>query len=1120
MVDENGEPLVLYRGIRGEAPGALNAEPRDGYNTFLSSSPAVAATYGMSDRFEVGSILPVYVKADRLIEFPVTKDKYGYNKFDKIGFDRRAATLRPGEVLVARQVVDIGPMGPEAYAVDPEKKYSYPSDIYALGKGASVKSATGNIGTFDPANPDIRYQKPKLTAEEKAKKDAEDADAKVTEALEKFAKSKTSEEAAKAASTLQSLRSSKTTVAQLQRLYNALPDKAKRALVKAPPTDFLAEWASKNVPELQRTTDLLSRMSGMTEQLLHGASQVSDRISRAFNKDPLLRARLEKVVYVSTLAQIDPSTNKINPELNTLYKGLGEEGQAIFKDVRDYYSDMGDLYTRLIKDNIDRSGASEEAKSAILAKLKIMFEPANRMRPYFPLMRRGDYWFSSGKGKDRRFHMFESMPERDAALEAFARSEGKSLQDMKESSEVKFGNNVTSLREFDKNTDKTLTDLLATVDKLDTGSAASKKELLDSVYQMYLHSLPEQSFRKHYVTRQDGGRAGFSTDFLRNFSQSAIQMSGQLARVKYGSQIRSSLMSARASIENQPQFEPFVEEMEKRAELDLVPPAHTKLDDIANIATRASYIHYLSGVSSALLQPLGILQTGINVLGARHGYLKSMNQIGKLMLVWNEFGISRKLPDGSTTYVFPTIENSKAINASLEEKQAIREMLARDVSQSTMSRELYGYRTKPTDRINTAGDKGVKVANLLLGGLMHHTERLSREIMYLASYRLSRAEGKSHAAAVNAAVKDTQDSLGNYSQYNRPRMMRNPVGKVILQFSTYPLHIASFLGSNFYKMMPLLNKEGKAEAAKIFFGTMGSTWILAGAAGFPLPVTATLMGFISFMFSLLGDDDELPDSLRKQNFTKWFNTVWLPGQLGPIEVFGQKLSDIVTTGPLSSFTGWDFSSRLGVNNLFLREQRETKSPRDDAMAIVMEKTGPSINMMLNYLDGVQAFKEGDYQRGVEKFVPAAARNILQAFRFDEEGAKDIKGIELITKGDFTTGELIGRAIGFQPSKLANLQKINASVKQEEIKMTNERNLLMRKLDIADRKGTDLGEKQFQSVLKEIDEYNLKYPLNEISGSDMSKHLDSKAKERAESMQGVAITKKTPADVQEMIELSR
>jgi len=159
VVGPEGKPLVLYRGIQGDAEGALNAEPRGEYNVFASDSPDVAASYGMPDETfgTPGSILPIYVKADKLTEFPVTVDRYGSRRFDKIEFDRRARLLAPGEVLVARQVVDIGPMAREAYAVDKEKKYSYYSDVYALGRGTSVKSAIGNRGTFDPSKKDIRF---------------------------------------------------------------------------------------------------------------------------------------------------------------------------------------------------------------------------------------------------------------------------------------------------------------------------------------------------------------------------------------------------------------------------------------------------------------------------------------------------------------------------------------------------------------------------------------------------------------------------------------------------------------------------------------------------------------------------------------------------------------------------------------------------------------------------------------------------------------------------------------------------------------------------------------------------------------------------------------------------
>lgn len=51
--------------------------------------------------------------------------------------------LRPGEVLVAKQVIDYGPRG--NIKIDPERLYSYPSDIYAWGKGTEVKSAVSPV---------------------------------------------------------------------------------------------------------------------------------------------------------------------------------------------------------------------------------------------------------------------------------------------------------------------------------------------------------------------------------------------------------------------------------------------------------------------------------------------------------------------------------------------------------------------------------------------------------------------------------------------------------------------------------------------------------------------------------------------------------------------------------------------------------------------------------------------------------------------------------------------------------------------------------------------------------------------------------------------------------------
>lgn len=156
IVDAEGNPLKLYRGMRGDyISTADRMEPRKGYAMFFSTSPWVAASYGNPDAYETfpepGAIFPVYVKADTLKEFPVKIDYYGARRFDMFAFDTVASRLGPGEGVVVRGVVDIGPRAHPRF--DPEKKFSYPSDIYSFGRGTQIKSAVSNIGGFSPDDP-------------------------------------------------------------------------------------------------------------------------------------------------------------------------------------------------------------------------------------------------------------------------------------------------------------------------------------------------------------------------------------------------------------------------------------------------------------------------------------------------------------------------------------------------------------------------------------------------------------------------------------------------------------------------------------------------------------------------------------------------------------------------------------------------------------------------------------------------------------------------------------------------------------------------------------------------------------------------------------------------------
>jgi hypothetical protein len=396
---------------------------------------------------------------------------------------------------------------------------------------------------------------------------------------------------------------------------------------------------------------------------------------------------------------------------------------------------------------------------------------------------------------------------------------------------------------------------------------------------------------------------------------------------------------------------------------------------------------------------------------------------------------------------------------------------------------------------------------MVVGGLLHSTERLSREILFLASYRLSKRKNPniSEEDAIDQAVQDTNDALGNYGEYNRPMIMRNAGGKIMLQFQMYPLHVTLYLMKNFKRMIPFLNKEGKAEAAKIFWGTMASTWMLAGAAG--LPMFSAVMGLLGWAWGN-ADDDEKPKDVKDLSFELWFRTIFLPEVLGDYKINGKSLSDIVERGPMNALTGWDLSSRTQLNDLWFRDIKETKTPREELQAYAIEKAGPGVNMVLNLADSYEAFRNGDYQKGVEKMSPALIRNFILTHKYATEGAKDNKGAQILSKDAFTTGELVGQAIGFRSDLLANTQNVTFKLIGIQQRIENERQKLFDNIDREYRKQNFKAYNQL--ITKDLVEFNKKYPSFRIEVDQLQDSLERRAKDRGESWRGLRLSEKNAA----------
>ena len=411
---------------------------------------------------------------------------------------------------------------------------------------------------------------------------------------------------------------------------------------------------------------------------------------------------------------------------------------------------------------------------------------------------------------------------------------------------------------------------------------------------------------------------------------------------------------------------------------------------------------------------------------------------------------------------------------------------------------------------------GKEAANLAIGALMHNVERLTREAVYLAAYRVAKKrfqkEGYSaqdaQLAAIDQAANDVNESLADYDMTNRPRWMQTALGKVAFQFKMFPLHMILLLGTNFVKMLPLLNKEGKAAASKKFFGILLTTASIAGLSG--LPVFSSAISAVAWMVSLalkaMGKEDE-DDELRKLDPMLWFRTVFLPEQLGEVMVGDTPLSDLLDSGPLNALTGAAIAERVGLADIFGRDTKEGRSSREEFQGWVFENLGPTASTMTSAADAYDAWRLGDDRKAIEKIMPAFIRNPMLAQRMAKEGIKDSNGQIIAGPEEVTAWQLFMQGIGFRPAAVARSSDAAFKLTSAEQKILNEKKLVLGRIKVQARKQTEESDALMQKIIeKELTEFNQKHPTFSVDAKELKNTLLQDAKARATSRFGFKVNK--------------
>lgn len=956
---------------------------------------------------------------------------------------------------------------------------------------------------------------------------------KITRVEKKIQQSEDAQEIVDGLGLLTFLRNPRDFLDTLGAMWHALNVTKLKALLPAIQTDTIVQWADRlGVKGLKEAWRGMQDMDAMRMNMLTASAEIAREwvqlhpgvIGRKIMGKASELKKLAAVMHYATDKGVDPDKSKTDPLANEMWNGLSDQAKKVYRMARNAYEAKHKLYRLLLDQRIAALqipgdiNDPDTPKGRIMAEIKRMYEMGKIISPYFPLMRYGDYWLRIGKGPTQQFYMFESIVDREQFLKKELR---KTAETNKPELEVERGNSMRELRNRSASTDTSelLKDIFDAVDKV--GSFADKEDIKDQIYQLYLTTMPEQSFRRQFIHRK--GTAGYSGDALRNFITSSLNMANQLARLKYGPRILGDITRAKESLKGNPdkdRLEMFADEIFERAKLDIMPPAQSKfLRSAANVTNRVAFLYYMTSVKTALSQFSSLPIFGVPVLMSRHAPVKVAKEMSRFMNVFTQLGVTKEDAEGKVHFVMPTITESSAIKLSPEEMQAVEAMRDRGLADVTMTYELMDRRATPTTKYIGAWKTGTNI----MGALFHNVERMNREVMFMTSFRLSldelnarRVKGAAAVeAAIEQAVDDTYSALGNFVEGNRPRVMRSSVGKIALQFKVFPTFLTTYMVRNFYRMLPLLNKEGKKEAATQFFGTLGLSSLLAGYIGIP-GITAA-MGAAQALKNLFADDDE-EDPLEKKDLEMWMRAVWIPNMFGEAKIGGKKVGEILDAGVLNSISGYDLTSSLSMNNIWFPELKESATYQAEMQDYMLSLAGPGMGLLTKQIPGaMDDFRAGKFYRGTEKLMPNLIRQPMMAYRYSQEGVLDSAGRVVKDKDEFTKGQLLMQALGFRTEGLADVQTANFKANAIRRQVMNEKNRLISRLDLEAAQGSD---EAMDKALDEVLKFNSRYPMASVKAKQLSSMLENRIKARVKADRGFQIDKRYYPYLEELLETSR
>ena len=1013
VVDENGEPLVVYHGTdnirdvfkKGES-GAL------GPGIYTTQRKDHAKTYGdYVQSLYVNSKNPLIISDTGRLDITeaIARDK----KFEEENFHSRGAASK----WAKDQFEEHAGIG------DPEfntmlRDAGYDSIIYKKGNVFTelsvqnpnqIKSATENNGDFSQSNNNIKFSRstPSNTP----------ADNSAMRSF--FAKAQ-----------------GKQALGWLAGLFQR---------------NHLIDFVAQDLPELINYKLLSQEKDNFTNQR---ENEIGKSYKEMLDKlDKKTMHELGRVQGMATrLVKFDPATIKSDgtPAQHLAYISMSPEQEAAYdaytampESAKEAYATMRDAYQadlmekkRALIERIKAFPADKETQAEIIRTIEQHFDQFKE-GVYFPLNRDGSVIVkaTNADGELVIEHVATQADAYKLVKEMTAQGYdnthiiGKDAYDR----DLLAGNAANEMAAL---AHKTISDLK---EKSVQGKLTESdfNDLFSEFNQLLINTLPDSSYRKHFIHRK--GTLGESTDTLRAYSKTRVSAVKMIASLTYDHQIQDVLNNADKAIK----------EMDKVAgsdtlaiksivnELKLREAAlkSTEINAVSQVLTSLGFMGALGfNIGSAAVNMLQVVGVALPELIGRHGYIEATKEVSAAYkLLFNPANLDKA----------SGLDITKNPHLTAIAKQAMEYLVRIGKIDLTMTHDSIAAGKDPSYSSNPA-TRAFGAAAKYSGYFFHVAEAANRQITGMAAFNLAyKKNGGNFEAAIAEAVDVIDRTQFDYGQGNRARYMMSNTARVLTLFKAYALGMSYYIGRNAYQYMKGETPEVRLQARKTLIASMAMSFATAGLFGMPIGIEAfagiggvaafkykgakfavpgAIGGMLIFQALLAGlgadDEDELETEFRN----------WLTDN------FDQTTAEFVTKGPARLLPIGDIASRTSQSELWWRSQNKQLEGTDQYNAIATALIGPIGSQVAGLFTAKKMYEDGQYSRMVESMSPAFLRNAIAANRMGTEGVTNLKGDKIIQR-DLTPVELINKVIGFNPTVVTNTYDANSAIAKESTKHT-------------------------------------------------------------------------------------